>query len=136
MTIDQFILIIALILLFALIFGSVYFLPIAFDKLRSKKLGLKIDNKQARILAKNKCLTKGFLIAVKEIWELYPIELDILITQYFAGGDLQSLKFGISEMIKRKKEPNINMLTAMNLAKRDLKLEVEKAEKNNWNFEF
>jgi hypothetical protein len=85
---------------------------------------------------KNKCLSKDFLIAVKEIWELYPVKLDILVTQYFAGGDLQSLKVGISEMIKRKRRPNINMLTAMNIAKRDLKLEVEKAEKNNWNFEF
>jgi len=136
MTIDQFILIIALILLFALIFGSVYFLPIVFVKLRSKKLGLTIANKQAIMLAKNKCLTKDFLIAVKEIWEFYPIELNILVTQYFAGGDLQTLKIGVSEMIKRKKEPNINMLTALNLAKRNLKLEVEKAEKNNWNFEF
>ena len=106
MTIDQFLLIIALILLFVLIFGSVYFLPIAFAKMRSKKLGLKIDNKQAKMLAKNKCLTKDFLIAVKEIWEFYPIELEILVTQYFAGGDLQSLKIGISEMIKRKKEDN------------------------------
>lgn len=134
MTIDQLILIIALLLLFALIFASVYFLPIAFAKLRSKSFGLKIDFNQAKLLAKNKCLTKDFLIAVKDIWAIHPTQLDILVHHYFAGGDLKNLKIGISEMIKRKKEPNIKMLTTLELAKRDLKSEVEKAEDNNWSF--
>jgi uncharacterized protein YqfA (UPF0365 family) len=136
MTIDQIILIVALIVLFALIFGSVYFLPIIFAKIRSNVLGLKIDFRQAKLLAKKQCLTKEFIIGVKEIWEIYPVKLDKLVSHYFAGGNLNNLKSGISEMNKRNKEPDINMLTIFDLAKRDLKAEVEKAEKKDWKFEF
>ncbi len=70
-------------------------------------------------------MTKDFLIEVREVWEIYPIQLDNLVNHYYAGGNLKNLKVEISEMIKRKKEP-----------KRDLKTEVEKAERNNWMFEF
>ncbi len=118
-----------------MIFGSVYFLPILFAKVRSKKYGLKIDFKQAKSLAKNKCLKKDFLIGLKEIWEIYPIELDKIISHYYAGGNLNNLKIGISEMLLRNKEPNLIMLTALNLTNRDLKIEVEKAAKNEWRFE-
>ena len=123
-------------MLLVLIFASVYVLPIAIAKLRSKSLGLNIDFNQAKLLAKNKCLTKDFLFKVKEIWAVHPTQLDILIHHYFAGGDLNNLKIGILEMTKRKKEPNIKMLTTLELAKRDLKSEVEKAERNNWRFEY
>ena len=136
MTFDEFLFIVALILLFTLIFGSVYFLPIAITILRSKIFGLKISLGQAKILVKNKCVSKVFLIGVKNVWEVYPIQLDKLVNHYFAGGDLNNIKNGVSEMIKREKEPNINILTTLDLAKRDLKSEVEKAERNNWNFEF
>lgn len=136
MTIDQIILIIVLIILFAVVFGSVYFLPIAFAKIRSNVLGLKLDFRQAKLLAKKQCLTKEFIIGVREIWEIYPVQLDKLVSHYFAGGNLNNLRSGISEMNKRKREPNINMLTVLDLAKRDLKAEVEKAEKNDWKFEF
>jgi len=135
MTFDQIILTLLLLGIFTMIFGSVYFLPILFAKIKSQKFGLKLDFKQAHFLAKNKCLKKDFLIGLKEIWNIYPIELDKLISHYYAGGNLENLKVGISEMKLRNKEPDLVMLTALDLINRDLKIEVEKAANNEWKFE-
>jgi len=135
MTFNQIILTVFLVAIFTLIFGSVYFLPSLFAKVRSHKYGLKLNFKQAKTLAKNNCLKTDFLVGVKEIWEIHPIQLDKLVNHYYAGGDLMNLKIGVSEMIQREVEPNINMLTALDLVNRDLKAEVEKAERNNWIFE-
>lgn len=136
MTIDQLFLIIALLLFFGLIFGSVYFMPILFTKLRSYYYGLNLDFKQSKIIAKSYCAHKDFLIGTREIWKVYPVELERLVSYFNAGGNMNNLKNGISEMVFREKEPNITMLTALSLAKQDLKIAVEKAEKNNWKFEY
>ncbi len=135
MTIDQLFLILALLLIFGLTFGSVYFLPIFITLLRSRHYGLNLDFKQGRILVKNLCAKKTFLIEVREIWNVYPVQLDTLVGHFHAGGDLSNLKLGISEMAERNKEPNIKILIALDLAKHDLKAAVDKAEKNNWRFE-
>lgn len=136
MTLDQFLLIVALILLFALIFGSVYFLPIVFAKMRAKSFGLKLNFAQAKTLARDKCLQKDFLIGLREIWEIYPFEINKLTNHYLAGGDFQNIKNGLIEFEKRNKEPNEWFLITFDLAKRDLKKEIEKAEKNDWKYEF
>jgi len=135
MTFNQIILTVFLVAIFTLIFGSVYLLPSLFAKMRSHKYGLKLNFKQAKTLVKNNCLKADFLVGVKEIWEIHPIQINKLVDHYHAGGDLINLKVGVSEMIQREMEPDINMLTALNLANRDLKIEVEKAERNNWMFE-
>ena len=136
MTFDQIILIVILLVFFTIIFSSVYFLPILFAKVRSQKFGLKLNFKQAQTLAKYKCLKKDFLIGLREVWEIYPIELEKAVSHYYAGGNLINLKIGISEMKSRNKEPDIIMLTALDLTNRDLKIAVEKAAKNDWSFEF
>lgn len=135
MTIDQLILIVALILLFALIFGSVYFLPIVFAKIRAKSFGLKLNFVQAKTLAKDKCLQKDFLIGLRDIWRIYPFEVNKLTSHYLAGGDLQNIKNGLIEFKKKNKEPNEWFLTTFDLAKRDLRNEISKAEKNDWKYE-
>jgi uncharacterized protein YqfA (UPF0365 family) len=135
MTLDQLLLIVAFILLFAFIFGSVYILPIAFALVRAKAFGLKLNFKQAKTLAKDKCLQKDFLIGLREIWEIYPFSLYKLTDHYLAGGDLKNIKNGLIEFDKRNKEPNEWFLTTFDLAKKDLKREIEKAEKNDWKYE-
>ncbi len=128
-------LIFLMILFLAFIFGCVYFLPIVFAKYRAKAFGMHIDFKNAKILAKDKCLQKDFLIGLREIWVIYPFDLSKLTTQYLAGGDLQNIKNGLIEFKNHNKEPNEWFLTTFDLAKRDLKEEITKAEKNNWKFE-
>lgn len=46
----------------------------------------------------------------------------------------QNIKNGLIEFEKRNKEPNEWFLTTFDLAKRDLKKEIEKAEKNDWKY--
>lgn len=133
---NQIIIVILLTAIFSVIFGLAYLLPIFFAKTRTKHYGLEINFKQARFLSKNKCLQKDFIIGVREIWKIYPLELDKLVNHYFAGGDLDNLKIGINEMLVNNKKPNLTMLTAMDLAKRDLKTEVGKAILKDWKFEF
>ena len=133
---DQFFLLLILLAFFALIFCSIYLIPILFARQRSKHFGLKIKFKQARFLAKNKCLKKDFLIGAKDILTVYPVNLDELVNHYYAGGDLKNLKSGINEMLMREKEPNIKVLIALDLTNKDLKIEVEKAEKNKWIFTY
>lgn len=136
MTVDQYILILIFILLFTSILGIVYFFPILFTKIKTQNHGLKLSYEQTRILAKSKCLKNDFIIELKEIWNIYPVQLEKLINLYYAGGDLSKLRNGIISMISRGKEPDIDMLSALNLARKDLLIEIERAEKNNWKFEF
>ena len=136
MTPNLIILIFLLVLFFTLIFGLVYLIPIVFAKYRAKSFGLEIDFRNAKILAKDKCLQNDFLIGLREIWDIYPFDLRKLTHQYLAGGDLQNIKNGLIEFENRNKEPNEWFLITFDLAKRDLKEEIVKAEKNNWKFEF
>jgi len=135
MTIDQLRLIAVLIFIFILIFGSVYFIPIIFAKIRAKKFGIKLNFRQAKTLAKDKCLQKDFLIGLRDIWEIYPFELHKLTHHYLAGGDFKNIKNGLIEFNKRDKEPNEWFLTTFDLAKRDLIDEISKAEQNDWKYE-
>jgi len=118
-----------------LVFGIVYFLPILITVLKSRYYDLKISFRQGKILVKNHCGSKEFLISIKEIWEVYPVPIMILINHFHAGGNLANLKNGISEMIIRNKEPNINTLSALELSKHDLRESIKKAANNNWRFE-
>jgi len=135
MTVDQFLLILALIILFVFILGSVYFLPIVFAKIRANLFGLRLNFRQAKILAKDKCLQKDFLIELREILDIYPFEVSKLTNHYLAGGDLRNIKNGLVEFKNRNKEPNEWFLTTFDLAKRDLIKEIIKAEKNDWRYE-
>lgn len=135
MTLDLFTLIALLIILFALIFSSVYYVPVFIAKIIAAKNGLKLNLKQAKIVSKNHCLKKDFLIRVKEIWNLHPIPIEKLTMHYLAGGDLGNIKHGIYEFKVRNKEPDIWFLMTFDLAKRNLTKEIEKAEKNDWKFE-
>ena len=132
---NQIILISLLILIFTLIFFSVYFIPVLFAKIIARTNGLTLNWKQAKFVAKNYCLRKDFLIGVKEIWELHPIPIEKLTTHYLAGGNLNNIKNGLIEFDIRNKEPDIWFLTTFDLAQRNLPKEIEKAEKNDWKFE-
>lgn len=106
MTIDQIILIAGIVFLFALIFGSLYFLQIIFALIRARSFGLKLNIRQAKTVAQDKCLNKDFLVGLREIWEIYPFELQKLTHHYLAGGDFKNIKNGLVEFKKRNKEPN------------------------------
>jgi uncharacterized protein YqfA (UPF0365 family) len=79
-------------------------------------------------------LQKDFLIGLRGIWEIYPFAVNKLTNHYLAGGDFQNIKNGLIEFEKRNKEPNEWFLTTFDLAKKDLKKEIEKAEKNDWKY--
>jgi uncharacterized protein YqfA (UPF0365 family) len=135
MTIDMILVIAVMILLFVLIFSSVYFVPILITRIRAKSLGLDLDFKQARILVKNRCVKKKFMIGLRDIWTIYPFDINKMTMHFLAGGDLQNLKNGLVEFKNRDKQSNEWFLTTFDLAKRDLVQEILKAEKNDWKYE-
>lgn len=135
MNFDQLILVFAILTFIALIIGIVYYFPILFAKIRAGSFGLNLSYNDSKILAKDKCLQRDFLLGLREIWDIYPFELRKLTNHYLAGGNLYNIKSGLIEFKKRNKEPNEWFLTTFDLAKRDLVEEISKAEKNEWKFE-
>ena len=51
-----------------------------------------------------------------------------------AKGDLTNLRNGIIEMKQKNRDFEFDSLAAIDLAGRDLKKEIKKAELNNWTF--
>jgi uncharacterized protein YqfA (UPF0365 family) len=117
------------------IFATVYFLPTMLTKWRASTLGLDLTYRQARIVTKDFCNKKEFLLTVKEIWVWTNIPVDKLTTHFNAKGDLTNLRDGIIQMKQKNKDIDFSTLSAFDLAGRDLKAEIEKAEKRNWVFD-
>jgi uncharacterized protein YqfA (UPF0365 family) len=74
-------------------------------------------------------------LTVKEIWVWTNIPVDKLTTHFNAKGDLTNLRDGIIQMKQKNKDIDFSTLSAFDLAGRDLKAEIEKAEKRNWVFD-
>jgi uncharacterized protein YqfA (UPF0365 family) len=119
------------------IFAIVYFIPIMFTKWRASSLGLKLTYKQAKRITKDFCNNKHFLLTVKEIWHWTDIPIEKLSTHYLARPekDLTNLRDGIIKMKQMKGDIDFNTLATFDLAGRDLKEEIRKAESRNWTFD-
>jgi uncharacterized protein YqfA (UPF0365 family) len=117
------------------IFAAVYFLPTMLTKWRASTLGLSLTYGQARTITKDFCNKKEFLLTVKEIWVWADISVDKLTNHYNAKGHLRNLRDGIIEMKKKNKDIEFSTLSTFDLAGRDLKEEIKKAELNNWVFD-
>lgn len=130
------IIIIGLVGLFiATIFATVYFLPTMLTKWRASTFGLDLTYGQARIITKDFCNKKEFLLTVKEIWTWADIPVDKLTNHFNAKGDLTNLKDGIIEMKQKNRDIDFSTLSTFDLAGRDLKEEIKKAEMKNWVFD-
>jgi uncharacterized protein YqfA (UPF0365 family) len=119
------------------IFATVYFLPTMVTKWRASTLGLNLTYRQARTITKHYCSNKHFLLAVKEIWFWADIPIENLTFHYLARPekDLTNLKNGIIEMKRKNRDIDFRALSTFDLAGRDLKEEIKKAEKKNWVFD-
>ena len=122
-------------LFIATIFATVYFLPTMLTKWRATTLGLDLTYRQARIITKDFCNKKDFLLIAKEIWFWADIPVDKLTNHYNAKGDLTNLRDGIIEMKQKNRDIDFSTLSTFDLAGRDLKQEIRKAETRNWVFD-
>ena len=122
-------------LFIATIFATIYFLPTMLTKWRASTLGLNLTYGQARIITKDFCNKKEFLLTVKEIWAWADISIDKLTNHYNAKSDLRNLRDGIIEMKQKNRDIDFPTLSAFDLAGRDLKDEIRKAETRNWVFD-
>ena len=130
------IIIIGLVGLFiATILATVYFLPTILTKWRASTLGLDLTYGQARIITKDFCNKREFLLTVKEIWTWADIPVDKLTNHFNAKGDLTNLRDGIIEMKQKNRDIDFTTLSTFDLAGRDLKKEIKKAELKNWVFD-
>jgi uncharacterized protein YqfA (UPF0365 family) len=130
------IIIIGLIGLFIIaMFSFVYFMPTLLTKWRASSLGLNLTYGQARTITKSYCNKKDFLIDVKDIWFWVNVPIDRLTTHYHAKGDLKNLKDGIIEMKQKNRDIDFTTLATFDLAGKDLKEEIKKAETKNWVFD-
>lgn len=116
------------------IFATVYFLPTMLTKWRATTLGLNLTYGQARIITKAFCNKRDFLLTAKEIWFWADIPVDKLTNHYNAKGNLINLRDGIIEMKQKKRDIDFSTLCTFDLAGRDLKTEIMKAERRNWAF--
>ena len=98
-------------------------------------MGLNLTYGQARIITKDFCNKKEFLLTVKEIWVWADISVDKLTNHYNAKGDLRNLRDGIIEMKQKNRDIDFSTLSTFDLAGRDLKEEIKKAEMRNWVFD-
>jgi uncharacterized protein YqfA (UPF0365 family) len=122
-------------LFIATIFATVYFLPTMLTKWRATTLGLNLTYGQARTITKDFCNKKEFLLTTKEIWLWSDIPVDKLTSHYNAKGDLTNLRDGIIEMKQKNRDIDFSTLSTFDLAGRDLKKEIKKAEMRNWVFD-
>ena len=122
-------------LFIATIFATVYFLPTMLTKWRASSLGLNLTYGQARIITKDFCNKKEFLLTVREIWVWADISVDKLTNHYNAKGNLRNLRDGIIEMKQKNRDIDFSTLSTFDLAGRDLKEEIKKAETRNWVFD-
>jgi uncharacterized protein YqfA (UPF0365 family) len=115
----------------------VYFPPTMLTKWRASALGLKLTYTQARTITKAYCNNRHFFLTVKEIWFWTDIPIEKLTLHYLARPekDLTNLKDGIIEMKQKNGDIDFPTLSAFDLAGRNLKEEIKKAETKNWVFD-
>jgi uncharacterized protein YqfA (UPF0365 family) len=125
-------------IVFGLIFVTSYYLPAFYTKWRASTFGLKLTIGQAKIITNDFCHNKHFFLMVKDIWTYVDIPIEKLTFHYLASPDkdLTNLRDGIIEMKTRNRDIDFTTLATLDLAGKDLKEAVRKAEMNNWTFIF
>ena len=103
-------------------------LPIFIARQRAKVLGLELSWKESSVVQKNFCNKQEFFIGAKEILELTDVPIERITNHFLAGGNLENIKNGISELQRRNKEVSFSMLAAIDLTGRDLKTEINNAD--------
>lgn len=127
-------LIIFLIILILFFAGLILFVkkaPIYFAKYRAKRFGLDLTIEEAEIVQKNFCIKKGFFEGVKGIWKYYKIPIEKLANHFLASGNLSNIQEGIKELKSRNRNVDFNILSAIDLAGKDLKSEIIACD-NDW----
>lgn len=120
-------LIIFLIILICFFVGLILFVkkaPAYFAKYRAKTFGLDLTIEEAKIAQKNFCIKKEFFEGVKGIWEQHKIPIEKLANHFLANGNLSNIQEGIKELKSRNRNVDFNILSAIDLAGKDLKSEI------------
>ncbi|MGF1636286.1 MAG: hypothetical protein ACFCUU_04380 [Cyclobacteriaceae bacterium] len=119
--------IIVLLILISFFAGLIIFVkkaPVFFAKYRAKTFGLDLTIEEAEIILKNFCLKKEFLEGVNGIWSQQKISIEKLATHYLASGNLHNIQEGIKELNSRNRNIDFNILSAIDLAGKNLKSEI------------
>jgi len=98
--------------------------PIYFAKFRAKTFGLDLTIEEAEIVQKNFCIKKEFFEGVKGIWGQHKIPIEKLANHYLASGNLPNIQEGIKELKSRNRNIDFNILSAIDLAGKNLKSEI------------
>jgi hypothetical protein len=106
--------------------GSVYF-----AKIRAKKFGLNLTFEEAETVQKNFCIKKEFFEGTKGVWDLEKIPIEKLAIHYLSNGSLRKIQDGIRELKDRNKSVDFNIISAIDLAGRDLKNEIIDCDKEH-----
>lgn len=120
-------LIIFLLILVSFFIGLILFVkrgPIYFAKYRAKTFGLDLTIEEAEIVQKNFCIKKEFFEGVKGIWGQHKIPIEKLANHYLASGNLPNIQEGIKELKSRNRNIDFNILSAIDLAGKNLKSEI------------
>lgn len=120
-------LIIFLLILVSFFIGLILFVkrgPIYFAKFRAKTFGLDLTIEEAEIVQKNFCIKKEFFEGVKGIWGQHKIPIEKLANHYLASGNLPNIQEGIKELKSRNRNIDFNILSAIDLAGKNLKSEI------------
>jgi len=128
MNVDSILLILILLIFFGGVLWLVRNFPIYFAKYKAKSFGLELTKEEALIVQKGFCIKKDFFTGAKGIMELKQIPIERLVTHYMAGGNLGNVRRGILELQKRQKDVDFATLSAIDLAGKDLKHEIENSE--------
>lgn len=127
-------LMIFLIILICFFAGLILFVkkgPVYFAKYRAKTFGLSLTIEEAEIVQKNFCIKKEFFEGVKGIWKEHKIPIEKLANHYLASGNLYNIQEGIKELKNRNRNIDFNILSAIDLAGKDLKSEIIACD-NDW----
>jgi hypothetical protein len=98
--------------------------PVYFARHRAKTFGLDLTIEEAEIVQKSFCIKKEFFEGVKGIWKLHKIPIEKLANHFLASGNLSNIQEGIKELKSRNRNVDFNILSAIDLAGRDLKSEI------------
>ncbi|MCH7415127.1 hypothetical protein MM213_16620 [Belliella sp. R4-6] len=120
-------LIILFLILISFFLGLILFVkkaPVYFAKYRAKTFGLELTFEEAEIIQKSFCLKKEFLEGVKGVWGQHKIPIEKLANHYLASGNLYNIQEGIKELKRRNRNIDFNILSAIDLAGKNLKSEI------------
>lgn len=120
-------LIILFLILISFFIGLILFVkrgPVYFARYRAKTFGLDLTIEEAENVQKNFCTKKEFFEGVTGIWKHHKIPIEKLVNHFLASGNLLNIQEGINELKSRNKNVDFNILSAIDLAGKDLRREI------------